>query len=99
MANRVFRFEEAGRGPEESLTVSIPEVLLRRLPLAAAEPGSFSLSGLVLCQVLDPRYGMYVWPCAVVLAQYLWSRREQLRGRTVLEVRRRPNPNPLSRPV
>lgn len=30
---------------------------------------------------------MYVWPCAVVLAQYLWSRREQLRGLTVLEVR------------
>lgn len=30
---------------------------------------------------------MYVWPCAVVLAQYLWSHKEQLRGRTVLEVR------------
>lgn len=30
---------------------------------------------------------MYVWPCAVVLAQYLWSQKEQLRGRTVLEVR------------
>lgn len=38
-------------------------------------------------QVLDPQYGMYVWPCAVVLAQYLWSRREQLSGLTVLEVR------------
>lgn len=31
---------------------------------------------------------MYVWPCAVVLAQYLWTQKEQLRGRTVLEVRR-----------
>lgn len=31
---------------------------------------------------------MYVWPCAVVLAQYLWTQREQLRGRAVLEVRR-----------
>lgn len=39
-------------------------------------------------QVLDPQYGMYVWPCAVVLAQYLWTQREQLRGLTVLEVRR-----------
>lgn len=30
---------------------------------------------------------MYVWPCAVVLAQYLWTQREQLTGLTVLEVR------------
>ena len=30
---------------------------------------------------------MYVWPCAVVLAQYLWTQREELKGRTVLEVR------------
>ncbi|XP_017161645.1 histone-arginine methyltransferase METTL23 isoform X2 [Poecilia reticulata] len=36
--------------------------------------------------VLDPQYGMYVWPCAVVLAQYLWFHRDQLRGRAVLEL-------------
>lgn len=45
-------------------------------------------SGIVVYQVLEPQYGMYVWPCAVVLAQYLWTQKEQLRGRTVLEVRR-----------
>lgn len=38
-------------------------------------------------QVLNPRYGMYVWPCAVVLAQYLWTQRDQLRDKTLLEVR------------
>ncbi|KAM7387599.1 hypothetical protein PAMA_009964 [Pampus argenteus] len=37
-------------------------------------------------EVLDPEFGMYVWPSAVVLAQYLWTRREELRGRTVLEL-------------
>ncbi|MED6278532.1 Methyltransferase-like protein 23 [Characodon lateralis] len=37
-------------------------------------------------EVLDPQYGMYVWPCAVVLAQYLWFYRDQLRGRAVLEL-------------
>ncbi|XP_035471863.1 methyltransferase-like protein 23 isoform X2 [Scophthalmus maximus] len=37
-------------------------------------------------QVLDPQYGMYVWPCAVVLAQYLWTRRDKLRDKTVLEL-------------
>ncbi|XP_039980019.1 methyltransferase-like protein 23 isoform X2 [Xiphias gladius] len=29
---------------------------------------------------------MYVWPCAVVLAQYLWTRREELKDKTVLEL-------------
>ncbi|XP_041859916.1 methyltransferase-like protein 23 [Melanotaenia boesemani] len=37
-------------------------------------------------EVLDPQYGMYVWPCAVVLAQYAWIHREELRGKTVLEL-------------
>ncbi|XP_044037478.1 methyltransferase-like protein 23 [Siniperca chuatsi] len=29
---------------------------------------------------------MYVWPCAVVLAQYLWTQRDELRDKTVLEL-------------
>ncbi|XP_034448630.1 methyltransferase-like protein 23 isoform X2 [Hippoglossus hippoglossus] len=37
-------------------------------------------------EVLDPQYGMYVWPCAVVLAQYLWTHREELKDNTVLEL-------------
>ncbi|NXP53315.1 MET23 protein, partial [Heliornis fulica] len=36
--------------------------------------------------VLDSQYGMYVWPCAVVLAQYLWARRGSLPGKRVLEI-------------
>ncbi|KAF7659072.1 hypothetical protein LDENG_00003660 [Lucifuga dentata] len=37
-------------------------------------------------EVLDPQYGMYVWPCAVVLAQYLWMHRDELKEKTVLEL-------------
>ncbi|XP_048448417.1 methyltransferase-like protein 23 isoform X7 [Rhincodon typus] len=37
-------------------------------------------------EVLDPQYGMYVWPCAVVLAQYVWFSRNTVRGRTILEI-------------
>ncbi|KAI4876917.1 hypothetical protein NFI96_030231 [Prochilodus magdalenae] len=37
-------------------------------------------------EVLDPQYGMYVWPCAVVLAQYLWTAKEKLQNSTVLEL-------------
>ncbi|MEJ1269264.1 methyltransferase-like protein 23 isoform X1 [Cricetulus griseus] len=43
---------------------------------------------LELCvpQVLHAQYGMYVWPCAVVLAQYLWFHRRSLPGKAVLEI-------------
>uniref|UniRef100_A0A8C8Z162 Histone-arginine methyltransferase METTL23 n=2 Tax=Lemuridae TaxID=9445 RepID=A0A8C8Z162_PROSS len=37
-------------------------------------------------QVLHLQYGMYVWPCAVVLAQYLWFHRRSLPGKAVLEI-------------
>ncbi|XP_035811459.2 histone-arginine methyltransferase METTL23 isoform X2 [Amphiprion ocellaris] len=61
IAYKVFTFKDKKKKPEESLSVSIPEVL-------------------------DPQYGMYVWPSAVVLAQYLWTYRDELRGKTVLEL-------------
>ncbi|KAG2461016.1 MET23 protein, partial [Polypterus senegalus] len=37
-------------------------------------------------QVLDPHYGMYVWPCAVVLAQYVWHHKEHVIGKSMLEI-------------
>ncbi|XP_030817845.1 methyltransferase-like protein 23 [Camarhynchus parvulus] len=37
-------------------------------------------------EVLDSQYGTYVWPCAVVLAQYLWVHRRSLLGKRVLEI-------------
>ncbi|XP_078427074.1 histone-arginine methyltransferase METTL23 isoform X2 [Cetorhinus maximus] len=37
-------------------------------------------------EVLDPQYGMYIWPCAVVLAQYVWFYRNTVRGKTILEI-------------
>ena len=30
---------------------------------------------------------MYVWPCAVVLAQYVWTQRGEMKHKTILEVR------------
>ncbi|XP_063315056.1 histone-arginine methyltransferase METTL23 [Pelobates fuscus] len=37
-------------------------------------------------EVLDSQYGMHVWPCAVVLAQFIWFHRKDLNGKMVLEV-------------
>ncbi|XP_031984926.1 methyltransferase-like protein 23 [Corvus moneduloides] len=49
------------------------------------EEGPAALAVRVL-EVLDSQYGMYVWPCAVVLAQYLWVHRRSLPGKRVLEI-------------
>lgn len=39
-------------------------------------------------QVMQPSYGLYVWPSAPVLAQYIWHKRDQIKGRKILEVKR-----------
>lgn len=37
---------------------------------------------------MQPSYGLYVWPSAPVLAQYIWHKRDQIQGRKILEVKR-----------
>lgn len=37
-------------------------------------------------EVLDVNYGMYVWPCAPVLAQYVWYHKLLLKEKSVLEI-------------
>ncbi|KAK9406846.1 methyltransferase-like 23 [Crotalus adamanteus] len=41
---------------------------------------------VMIPEVLDPQYGMYVWPCAVVLAHYIWFHRKLVCGKRVLEI-------------
>nr|XP_033816995.1 methyltransferase-like protein 23 [Geotrypetes seraphini] len=37
-------------------------------------------------EILNSQYGTYVWPSAVVLAQYVWFHRRELTGKKVLEI-------------
>ncbi|XP_072882132.1 histone-arginine methyltransferase METTL23 [Hemitrygon akajei] len=37
-------------------------------------------------EVLDPQYGLYIWPCSVVLAQYVWFNKSKVKGNTILEI-------------
>ena len=37
-------------------------------------------------EVLDPSYGMYTWPSAIVIAQMIWAKREFVRGKVMLEL-------------
>lgn len=68
------------RGPE---TPETPSRADRQFTFKDNNRDTLSVS---IPEVLDAQYGMYVWPCAVVLAQYLWTQRHQLRDRTVLEL-------------
>jgi len=80
LIQKSFTFQDS----EDSLTVSIPEVQ------QSLQTYDFNVNNLSinsdLFQVLDSQYGMYVWPCAVVLSQYVWMAREELQNKTVLEV-------------
>lgn len=41
---------------------------------------------VVIPEQLHASYGMYTWPCAPVLAWYLWSHRTELVGKSILEL-------------
>ncbi|XP_033735745.1 methyltransferase-like protein 23 [Pecten maximus] len=41
---------------------------------------------VLIPEILEESYGMYMWPCAPVLAQYVWSQRERIKGASVLEI-------------
>ena len=41
---------------------------------------------MVYLQHLDADYGLYTWPCAPILAQYVSAHRELVQGAEVIEV-------------
>lgn len=41
---------------------------------------------VIIPEVLDPNYGFYIWPCAPVLAQYVWFFREEIKRKHILEL-------------
>ncbi|XP_030646772.1 histone-arginine methyltransferase METTL23 [Chanos chanos] len=65
--------------------VDKPTLVLKVFTFEDRDSRSESLS-VSIPEVLDPQYGMYVWPCAVVLAQYVWTFKETLQQKTVLEI-------------
>ena len=46
-------------------------------------PDELPLLGL---QNIEEDYGMFVWPCSVILAEYVWQQRARFSGRKVVEV-------------
>jgi len=41
---------------------------------------------LKIQQVISSEYGLFIWPSSKVLAEYIWSIRESIKGKQILEV-------------
>ncbi|XP_072550058.1 histone-arginine methyltransferase METTL23 [Salminus brasiliensis] len=66
-----------------SMNESISECFVQKTFTFESYDGTLTVH---IPEVLHPQYGMYVWPCAVVLAQYVWTAREKLQHKAVLEL-------------
>ncbi|XP_020300533.1 methyltransferase-like protein 23 isoform X1 [Pseudomyrmex gracilis] len=78
---------------KERLEILIPEV---RKEVARKHEDTYSMIEqflsnasyrcYVLFKLLEANYSFYTWPCAPVLAWYLWEQRENLAGKRILEI-------------
>ncbi|KAF3772253.1 Methyltransferase-like protein 23 [Nymphaea thermarum] len=41
---------------------------------------------ITIIEVMQEDYGMFVWPCSIILAEYVWQQRARFSGATVVEV-------------
>ena len=41
---------------------------------------------VIILEVVDPQYGLFTWPSAVILAQYVWYHRNKLENQYVIEL-------------
>lgn len=41
---------------------------------------------VIIPEIVHPQYGMYTWPSAPVLAQYIWHHRRDMKGKIILEL-------------
>lgn len=50
------------------------------------DPDSGDHLKVIIPEVADESYGLYIWPCSPVLAQYVWQNRAVLANKHVLEL-------------
>ncbi|OIV94860.1 hypothetical protein TanjilG_22057 [Lupinus angustifolius] len=48
-----------------------------------SESSSFCIS---IIENMKEEYGLFVWPCSVILAEYVWQHKQRFHGSTVLEL-------------
>lgn len=37
-------------------------------------------------QNMEEEYGLYMWPCSIILAEYVWQQKARFAGANVVEV-------------
>ncbi|CAN0354097.1 unnamed protein product [Lampetra planeri] len=81
---RFYFADEEDDDDDAALLVTIPESKEREGKREHEDADRAGRAGDM--EVLDPHYGMYVWPCSVVLAQFVWHNRALVRDQLVLEL-------------
>jgi len=51
-----------------------------------SDNGSDERVSILVCEGSSTDFGVYVWPCAHIMSQYVWENRHELVGRRILEV-------------
>ncbi|RWR90703.1 methyltransferase-like protein 23 isoform X1 [Cinnamomum micranthum f. kanehirae] len=49
----------------------------------SGQPHAFTLA---IIENMQEDYGMFIWPCSIALAEYVWQQRSQFSGATVIEL-------------
>ncbi|KAJ0646827.1 putative lysine methyltransferase [Helianthus annuus] len=48
--------------------------------------GSDDAISITVIESMKEDYGLFVWPCSVILAEYVWQQRSRFQGVSVVEV-------------
>ena len=72
-------FEDERGGKHNGITVRVQEVCLKSIVSC--------MLLLIVNQVISGDYGLYVWPSAIVMAEYVWKSQSMLLDKVILEVR------------
>ncbi|KAF7721182.1 Methyltransferase-like protein 23 [Apophysomyces ossiformis] len=94
--NFVYREQDSAKSCSEPMSSIRPACTKKRLcekdngTIVTVKRVSFSEHDkrldIMVEEVLDPAYGCYVWPSAIVMADYVWHVRHDFDNRTILEV-------------
>ncbi|KAK8934158.1 hypothetical protein KSP39_PZI014935 [Platanthera zijinensis] len=41
---------------------------------------------VIILERMEENYGMFVWPCSIILAEYVWQQRSRFSGKNVVEL-------------
>ncbi|KAJ7944125.1 Methyltransferase-like protein 23 [Quillaja saponaria] len=69
-------------GPDEPVQHHMTTISQHNFGVDSDEP-DFSIS---IIENMKEDYGLFVWPCSIILAEYVWQQRLRFSGATVVEV-------------